>query len=163
MQEAAVAVVIHLPGRVQSAQELERALPALQRSDLALEHRAWNEIALEAADVQHFRTVQAKRATRHACGELERQHAHADEVRAMNALEGLGQDRANAEEARALRGPVARRSSPVLGACDDHQRYPGLPVLLRGVEDAHRLAARFVARGAALDRGGHLVAHTNVE
>jgi hypothetical protein len=40
--------------------------------------------------------------------ELERQDAHPDEVRSMDALEALGDDRPDAEQKRALGRPVAR-------------------------------------------------------
>ena len=42
-----------------------------------------------------------------AVAELERQHAHADEVRTVDALEALGDHGADAEEQGALGGPVA--------------------------------------------------------
>ena len=40
--------------------------------------------------------------------ELQRQYAHADEVRAMDSFEALCNDGANTEQTRALRRPVAR-------------------------------------------------------
>ena len=50
--------------------------------------------------------------------ELEREHTHAHEVRAVDALVALGEHRAHAEQERALRGPVARRARAVLLARD---------------------------------------------
>src|SRR3546814_7114962 len=40
-----------------------------------------------------------------ALHELQRQHAHAHQVRAVDALEGLDDDRLHAEQTRALGGP----------------------------------------------------------
>ena len=42
-----------------------------------------------------------------AISEVQGQDAHADEVRAVDALEGLGDDRFDSEEASAFCGPVA--------------------------------------------------------
>jgi hypothetical protein len=55
-------------------------------------------------------------------GELQRQHAHADEVRAVDALEALDDHRAHAEQVGALGRPVAARAGAVFLAGDDHQR-----------------------------------------
>jgi hypothetical protein len=43
---------------------------------------------------------------------LQRQHAHADEVGAVDALEALGEDRAHAQQERALGRPVAAEPMP---------------------------------------------------
>ena len=52
----------------------------------------------------------------------QRQHAHADKVRAVDALEALRDHRLHAEELRALRGPVARRAGAVFLAAEDDGR-----------------------------------------
>ena len=57
--------------------------------------------------------VIAKRLRVLARLELQGQHAHADEVAAMDALVALGQHRAYAEEQRALGRPVARGAAAV--------------------------------------------------
>ena len=55
--------------------------------------------------------------------EQERQHAHADEVGAMDALEALGDHRAHAEQLRALGRPVARGACAVFLAGEDDERH----------------------------------------
>jgi hypothetical protein len=45
--------------------------------------------------------------------ELQRQHAHADKVRAVNAFKAFDNDRLDAEQVGALRRPVARRSGAI--------------------------------------------------
>ena len=55
--------------------------------------------------------------------ELQRQHAHADEVGAVDALEALDDHGADAEQSRALGRPVARRAGAVFLAGEDHQRH----------------------------------------
>ena len=66
--------------------------------------------------------VRPSDSARLAVGELQRQHAHADEVGAVDALEGLGDHRAHAEQVRALGRPVARRARAVLLAAEDDER-----------------------------------------
>ncbi len=87
--------------------------------------------------------------------ELERQHAHPDEVRAVDPLEALGDHGAHAEQPRALGGPVAARARAVLLAGEHDQRHALLDVAHRGVVDRHLLAVGAVAevqRHAALGR-----------
>src|SRR5699024_4439125 len=84
--------------------------------------------------------------------ELEWDDAHADEVRAVDPLVGLGDDRLDAEQARALGRPVARGSGAVLLAREDDERHARLEIGLAGLEDRRLLAAgEEVAGEAALD------------
>ena len=62
----------------------------------------------QADDVELLAAGQAERLGVLAGQELERQDAHADQVRAVDALVGLGEDGANAEQRRTLGRPVAR-------------------------------------------------------
>ena len=64
-------------------------------------------------------------------GELQRQHAHADQVGAVDPLVGLGDDGLDAEQRGALGRPVARRAGAVLLAGQDDQRDAGGVVVLR--------------------------------
>ncbi len=54
-------------------------------------------------------------------GELQRQHAHPDQVRAVDALEALGDHGPHAEQLRALGRPVARGARAVLPAGEHDQ------------------------------------------
>ena len=60
-----------------------------------------------------------KRLPRRAVLELQRQHAHADQVRAVDALEALDDHRLDPEQQRALGRPVARRAGAVFLAAED--------------------------------------------
>ena len=62
----------------------------------------------DAAYREGLLAAQTELASGVAGRELQRRDAHPDEVRAVDALEALGDDRAHAEQLRALRGPVAR-------------------------------------------------------
>jgi hypothetical protein len=57
-----------------------------------------------------------------AFGELQRQHAHADQVRAVDALEAFDDHGAHAEQGGALRRPVARRAGAIFLARDHDER-----------------------------------------
>ena len=74
--------------------------------------------------------------------EGERQDAHADEVRTVNALEGFGDDRADPKQFGALGRPVARGAVAIFGAGEDDQRNAFRLIFHRRVEDRHFLAVR---------------------
>ncbi len=81
--------------------------------------------------------------------ELQRQHAHADQVAAVDALVGFGDHRFDAQQLRAFRGPVAAGAGAVfLAGEDDGWGFIG-DVVHRGVIDRHLLS--LVQRVAALD------------
>src|ERR1700687_4139855 len=50
--------------------------------------------------------------------ELEREHAHPDQIAPMDPLEALGDNRPDAQELRSLRRPVARRTGAIFLADD---------------------------------------------
>ena len=93
--------VFHLPVRASDAQR--QVLLRLQ-------------VRARARDVVSFRAVQLQRLRSGAFFELQRQHAHADEVGAMDALEALRHD---ALSRRAERVPLAAQSRelPVPYSC----------------------------------------------
>src|SRR5690606_19625483 len=102
------------------------------------------------ADVDRLAAVQAEGARVLAVLELQRQHAHADQVGAVDALEALGYDRLDPEQQGALGRPVARGTGAVLLPREHHQRRALGLVLYGGVVDG-RLAAGVAA--AAVERG----------
>ena len=68
------------------------------------------QAAVDAVDVETLCAGQVQRLARHAVLELQRQHAHADQVGAVDALEGLAHHGLDAEQVGALGRPVARAS-----------------------------------------------------
>jgi hypothetical protein len=137
-----VQVVVDLVRRIDAQLGVEGddlAVVALRRDDELL---AWRQIARDAREVEGLAAGEAERLGALAGHELERQHAHAHQVRAMDALEALGDDRAHAEQARALRGPVAARAGAVLLPGQHHERHASGLVPHGRVVDAHLLAAR---------------------
>ena len=60
----------------------------------------------DAGDVEDLGAVQLQRRRGFSRRELQRDDAHADQVGAVDALEGLGDHRAHTEQAGALGGPV---------------------------------------------------------
>ena len=71
-------------------------------------HRlARGQAALETDHGQCLPPAEPQRRGRLAGLELERQDAHPDEVGAMDPLEALGDDEADAQQGRALGRPVA--------------------------------------------------------
>src|SRR5699024_3329789 len=118
----------------------------------------------DAFDGEGLGAVEPERLSRLAGGELQRQDAHADEVRAVDALEALSDDGLDAEQLRALGGPVTRGSRAVLLATEDDQRDAGGLVVHRGVVDRRlrTVLLREVAGEATLDSVEELVLQADV-
>ena len=64
--------------------------------------------AADAAQADSFTAVQAESGGVRTFGQLQRQHAHAHQVGAVDALEGCGDHRLDPEQHGAFGGPVAR-------------------------------------------------------
>ena len=87
--------------------------PAVAARDRTGELRARREAARDARDVEELAAVERQRLAGGAFRELQRQHAHADQVGAMDAFERFGQYRLDAELARPFRRPVSRGAGAV--------------------------------------------------
>jgi hypothetical protein len=99
---------------------------------------------LDADDVELLAAREPQRLDVLAVRELEREDAHHQEIRAVDALERLRDHGLDAEQVRPLRRPVARRAGAVLLA-GEHDRRHALGLVARGrVEDRHLLAVRQV-------------------
>src|SRR5438309_513361 len=105
-QDASVLVVLDLDRRVDAQHDVDvECLAVLAvNGQLRLLHRAYGT---EPGDVECFGTVELQRLRVRPFFELQRQNAHADKVRSVDALETLRHDGADAEEFRAFGGPVA--------------------------------------------------------
>src|SRR5690606_1682091 len=103
----------------------------------------------ETADGELVIAGEGRRAARVAAGALQRKHAHADQVRAVDALEALDDHRPYAEQVGPLGRPVAARAGAVFLAGNDDERRAVFLVLHRRVVDRHGLAA--VLRHPAFD------------
>ncbi len=99
-----------------------------------------------AEHVEGLGAVDAQRLAVHAFLELQRQHAHADQVGAVDALEAFGRDRFHTSQAHALGGPVTRAALAVVGAGDDDQRLFAVHVGFDRFPHAGDLAFRLHAR-----------------
>src|SRR5262249_38699308 len=97
-----------------------------------------------------------------ALGVFERQHTHADQIRAVDALEALGDHRAHTEEPRALRRPIARGAGAIFLAGEDHERRAARLIFHGRVVDRHLLAGRAINRVAAFLAAQHLVLDADI-
>ena len=111
------------------------------------QRRPWRACA---DHIEGFGAVDAQRLARRARLEFQRQHAHADQVGPVDALEALGDDRLHAGQAHALRRPVARAALAVIRAGDDDQRLLAIHVGFDRLPHARHLAVRFDPRQRAL-------------
>ena len=117
---------------------------------------------VDAGDREQLAAGEPERLRVLAVGILEREHAHHQQVRAVDPLVALGDHRADAEQLRALRRPVARGARAVLLAGQHDQRRALGAVALGDVEDRALLAARHVHGPRALAAGHEQVAQAHV-
>src|SRR5439155_16295120 len=106
---------------------------------LHVDDRPWREL-VQAADRERLLAGEAEARGVLTRLVLQREDAHPYEVRAMDALEGLRDDRPHAEEQRTLRRPVTRAARAVLLACEYDERRAIALVAHRCVVDHHLVA-----------------------
>ncbi len=90
--------------------------------------------------INHLGTCQAQRLPRIAALELQRQHAHAHQVGAVDALKAARHHGLDAQQLRALGGPVTAGAGAVFLAGKHHRGCLLCHVLHGRVEDEHLLA-----------------------
>src|SRR4051812_31212943 len=117
LQNPAVNEVVLLLRRVDAHDRGELLLPAVlaRRGDL----HVLRALRAQADDVERLVALEAQALGGFARLELQRHDAHADQVRAVNALVALGDHGTDAEQRGAFRGPVARAARAVLLARKD--------------------------------------------
>src|SRR5690606_4718026 len=139
VEDAAVEVVVDLDSCVEPADDLEvdgRAVLTGRRDGDTLLGLKW----ARHLDVEGLPAGEAEHVWVLAVEELQRQHAHAHEVRPVDALVAPGDDRLDAQQVRALGGPVAARAHAVV-VTGQHDRGNSLAqVVAAGLVDALDLA-----------------------
>src|SRR5579859_4028 len=168
-QDAPVAVVLDLNWGVDATDHVERELAAVRSPTVHAERLAGVQPTRDAADVERLEAGQGKRLAGLTSFELQRQDTHAHQVAAVDTLEALRDDRADAEQQRAFGRPVAGTAAAVLLPGDPDQWHPLGLVLHRGVEDPLHLALRRqhpirrqLERPVTLSIGHQLVAQADV-
>ncbi len=162
LQNSAVLVVGDFKRRIDSRRcaEVDRQSLRAARGDFDLAAR--NECVGQALDVENFQARQSERFQIFARQKFERQHAHADQIAAMNALETFGEHGADAEKDRPLGGPIARGAGAIFFSGDHDQRRFFVAVFHGRVVDGHFFAAGLMDRPAAFGAGSELIAQANV-
>ena len=152
VEDAAVAVVLDFDGGVDAAggDEVDRGAVGFGGHDL--DGLEWLQVVVEL-DVEGLGAVEAQKFAVLSGAELERQDAHADEVRAVDPLERDGDDRSDAEQIRSFRGPVSGGACAVLGSREDDECGAVGLVLHRGVVDRHLFAGGEVLGDSAFRAG----------
>src|SRR5690349_15606672 len=108
MQDAAVSIIVELIQRIDAAEQRNALQRAIAGNDLGRELLARFQIALQTPYCYGLVALEADRLPRRTVLERQREHAHTDEVGAMDAFEALADHRTHAEQPRSLRGPVTR-------------------------------------------------------
>src|SRR3546814_7119960 len=118
MQDAAVLVVVDLVERIDAAQHLDGLRRTVGPGDRHRQLHARLEARGDARDVELLAAVEAERLAGGARQELQRHDAHADEVRAVDALVALGDHRLDAQEDGAL--AAQSRDEPLPYRSEEH-------------------------------------------
>src|SRR5947207_4643606 len=161
-QNSAVPVVINLDRRIDAQLYWNRfALPVLAR-DLQRHHLSGLNRLRQSRDGVSLGTIESKGLRIRSFSELQWQHAHADQIRPMNALEARRHDRFHAEQPRSLRRPVATRSRPVLVPGENDERNGSRLIFHRRVVDRHLLAIGMMNRHAPFRARDHQVLDPDV-
>src|SRR5882757_8167826 len=162
LQDAPVLEVIKLVEGIDAADQRDALEAAVGGDDLGDHALAWLDLAMQPANGDLLVALEPERLPGCPFLEAQRQHAHADQVRAMDALERLRHDRAHAKQVRPFRRPIARRSAAVFLAGEDNERHLVGLVAHGGVENRHAVTRRKVDRKAALYARQHLVLEADV-
>ena len=117
---------------------------------------------VEPGDGEALTSREPEALDRVALVELQRHHAHADEVGAVDALEALRDHGAHAEQRRALGRPVAAAPRSVFSAGQHDQRHVLLRVVHRRLVDGGLRSVGKVHGHAALGARRELVAQPHV-
>src|SRR5471032_964872 len=150
-QNTAVLVVINFDRRIDTQQHFDVNAGAVGAVDHQGSQLLWLDFAFEAFQVEGFIAGDAQGLHAVVADELQWQHAHADQVRAVNTLERAGDHGFHAQQLRTFGRPVARRAGAVLFAAKHHGRRASSNILHRCVVDRHLFAGRLVDRDAAFD------------
>ena len=144
--------VLALGRRVHANRRLEGNLGPVGLLRRHIHHARLGQALREVHDADRvlLRAVQAQAFSAFALFELQRHHAHADKVRAMDTLEAFRERRADAQQHGALRRPVARAAAAVHLAGYHDQRNAGLLVAHGRIEQRDNLVLDEVAGPAAL-------------
>ena len=107
----------------------------------------------EAGDVVGLGAIESEGLSTDAVGELQRKDTHADEVRAVDAFEALGNDGFDAEKAGAFGSPVAAGTGAVFLPGEDNERGALGLIFHAGIVDEHLLTTGLMDRETAFDAG----------
>src|SRR5262245_2327334 len=103
LENAAVLEVVELVEGIDPADQRNPLQPAVGGDDLAHQPLPRLQVAVQSADRDLLAALEAEALPGRSLLEAERDHAHAYQVRAVDALEGLGDHGPDTEQRRALR------------------------------------------------------------
>jgi len=106
--------------RQTSGQRFEAAVGGDDLGDHALSRL---DLAMQPANGDLLVALEPERLPGRSFLEAQRQHAHADQVRAMDALERLRDDGTYTEQVRPFRRPIARRPAAIFLAGKNDERH----------------------------------------
>src|SRR5215469_3614984 len=138
LQDAAICVIERLLGSVDAHRGLKLFRGALFVDREHFDPPRGAEVRNDgrnSADLEALLAGNFERLSILSGQKLERQNAHTDKVRAVNALVAFGNNRAYTEQPGSFRCPVAGRPRAVLSSGNNDEWYAFADVLFRGLED----------------------------
>src|SRR6478752_9312470 len=105
MQDAAVSIIFELIERIDAAQQRDATQRSVAGDDFRRQLLARFQLALQPPYSYGLVALEPQRRPRGAVLEGQRQHAHSDEIGAMDALEALADHGAHPEQPGSFRGP----------------------------------------------------------
>src|SRR5262245_30359093 len=145
LQDPAVPEVVEFVQRIDAADHRHVLHGPVAERDPGI-HLLARLDAVQTIDRDRLVALQLERSPGSAFLEDKGDDTHAHQIRAMDALEGLRNNGADAKQFGPLGRPVARRAIAVFNPGEDHQRHAFLTVLHGGVIDRHFLFRGIVDR-----------------
>jgi hypothetical protein len=145
-QDTALSEVVDIDRTVQPSHDLELAFVPVHAAGDDREAAPGRETRSDAFDRVRLEPGEANRRGRLAGQEFERQDTHPDQVRAMDPLIALGDDRADAQQGGPFRRPISRGPRAVLPTSQNDEWDALVPIPHRSVVDELLLAIREVNR-----------------
>src|SRR5688572_25273896 len=123
---------------------------------------SWLDSVFDTQKIKSLAAVESQRSSIRIVLELTRQHAHSDEITAMNTFKALRDDCFDTQQAGTLRSPVARTSGAILLTSDDNERHILGLITHRCIVDTHALAIGMMNGDATFNTRHHQVLDANI-
>ena len=161
MEDASISVVVDFDGCIDAAGDDEVDHRAILSCGGDFDGLLRRQVIIDR-DVVGFGPIEVEGISAFAVSKLQRQHAHSDEIGAVDSFVAGGQYGSDAQQVGSLGGPIAGRPGSVFGSGEhDERRAIGL-VLVGGFVDRHLITAGQVGGQSTFGPGCHEVSEPDI-